>query len=146
MISSEVRTLLREKQERRLGSSRKQIHSIRGGEDHIVYFGETLKGELTGIIWLAKRRPFYKFKEELVWISNLYVIQKHRRKGLAKKLLEKAEEWAAERELKLIGLHTLDFDTQTRNLYETSGYRLIATHNESCFYEKKITPLRTSEH
>ena len=78
-------------------------------------------------------------EHQLVWIYTLHVISKYRRKGLARKLLAKADEWAAERGLSSIGCHTLDFNVEARGLYESSGYKLIATHNESCFYEKKIS-------
>jgi GNAT superfamily N-acetyltransferase len=108
------------------------------GKDHLTYFATTDEGELAGLIWLAERKPFYKFKEQLVWIYNLHVIPKYRRKGLARKLLAKADDWAAERGLNSIGCHTLDFNVKARSLYESSDYKLIATHNENCFYEKKI--------
>jgi GNAT superfamily N-acetyltransferase len=108
-------------------------------ENHRTYFANTLEGELAGLIWLAERTPFYKFTEQLVWIYNLHVLPKYRRHGLARKLLAKADEWAAERGLNSIGCHTLDFNIEARRLYESSGYTLIATHNESCFYEKKIS-------
>jgi len=108
------------------------------GENHLTYFANTLEGELAGLIWLAERSPFYKFTEQLVWIYNLRVLSKFRRQGLARKLLAKADEWAVERGLNSIGCHTLDFNIEARRLYESSGYTLIATHNESCFYEKKI--------
>ena len=106
-------------------------------KNHITFFANTLEGEQAGLIWLAERPPFYKFSEPLVWIYNLHVIPKHRRKGLARKLLTKADEWAVERGLNSIGCHTLDFNIEARSLYESSGYKLISTHNESCFYEKK---------
>ena len=109
------------------------------GKDHLTYFANTLDGELAGLIWLAERKSFYKFKERLVWIYNLHVIPKYRRRGLARKLLGKADEWAVERGLNSIGCHTLDFNIEARSLYESSGYKLIATHNESCFYEKKVS-------
>jgi GNAT superfamily N-acetyltransferase len=108
------------------------------GANHLTYFANTLDGELAGLIWLAERPPFYKFRQQLVWIYNLHVIPQYRRHGLARKLLAKADEWAVERELNVLGCHTLDFNMEARRLYESSGYTLIATHNESCFYEKKI--------
>ena len=98
------------------------------GKDHLTYFANTREGELAGLIWLAERKPFYKFKEQLVWIYNLHVIPKYRRKGLARKLLAKADDWAVERGLNAIGCHTLDFNVEARSLYESSDYRLIATH------------------
>jgi hypothetical protein len=50
----------------------------------------------------------------------------------------KVEEWTIEQKLNLIALHVLDDNAFARNLYESLGYNLIVTHNESCFYEKKV--------
>lgn len=108
------------------------------GQDHQVFFAEDEGGNLAGLIWLASREPFYVFKERLVWICNLHVIPEFRRMGLARQLLAKAEEWTKQQGLNSIGLHAVDFNTAARHLYESSGYKLVATHNESCFYEKKI--------
>ena len=44
-----------------------------------------------GLIWFANREPFYVFEERLVWIYNLYVVPKYRRKGLARHLLGEVE-------------------------------------------------------
>lgn len=108
------------------------------GSDHQVFFAEDDKGNLAGLIWLASREPFYVFEERLVWIYNLHIIPKYRRMGLARQLLAKAQEWTKKQGLNSIGLHTVDFNTAARLLYESLGYKLVATHNESCFYEKKI--------
>ena len=36
------------------------------GENHVVFIAETIDGDNAGLIWLAKREPFYVFKEPLV--------------------------------------------------------------------------------
>lgn len=108
------------------------------GPDHQVFFAEDDEGNLAGLIWVARREPFYVFKERLVWIYNLHVVPKYRRMGLARKLLAKAREWTREQGLNSIGLHTVDFNSAARRLYESSGYKLVATHNESYLYEKEI--------
>ncbi|MFB0558266.1 MAG: GNAT family N-acetyltransferase [Candidatus Bathyarchaeia archaeon] len=108
------------------------------GPDHQVFFAEDDEGNLAGLIWLARSEPFYVFKEGLVWIYNLHVVPEYRRSGLARQLLAKAEEWTRQQGLNSIGLHVVDFNTAARCLYESSGYRLVATHYESCFYEKTI--------
>ena len=108
------------------------------GQDHQVFFAEDDEGDLAGLIWLARREPFYVFKERLVWIYNLHIVPKFRSRGLARQLLAKAEEWTRQQGLSSIGLHAVDFNIAARRLYESSGYSLVATHKESCFYEKKI--------
>ncbi|MBD3189492.1 MAG: GNAT family N-acetyltransferase [Candidatus Heimdallarchaeota archaeon] len=103
-----------------------------------MYILETTEGEKAGLIWFCDREPFWRFKTQHVWIYNLNVLPKFRRKGLASKLMNLAEEYAKKEGLDAIALHVVEFNTRARKLYEKLGYRLVATHNESCFYEKKI--------
>lgn len=109
------------------------------GPDHQIFIAEDEEGVLAGLIWLAKRHPFYVFKEHLVWVYNIHVIPEFRRMGLARLLHDKAEEWTRQQGLTSIGLHVLDHNKIARDLYESLGYKLVGTYNESCFYEKIIT-------
>ena len=109
------------------------------GPDHQIFVAEDEEGVLAGLIWLAKRESFYVFEERLVWIYNIHVIPEFRRRGLARLLHAKAEEWTGQQGLNSVGLHVLDHNKIARDLYESLGYKLVGTHNESCFYEKKIT-------
>ncbi|UCD46057.1 MAG: GNAT family N-acetyltransferase, partial [Candidatus Bathyarchaeota archaeon] len=84
------------------------------GPDHQVFFAEDDGGTLAGLIWLARREPFYVFKERLAWIYNLHVVPEFRRQGLAKRLLVNAEEWARQQDLGSIALHVIDFNEQAR--------------------------------
>ncbi len=106
--------------------------------DHVVFIGETSEGQPAGLVWVCHREPFWRFKESLTWIYNLHVVHRFRRQGLAKLLLETIEEWTRSESLKLIGLHVVESNTAARALYDSCGYRLATTHNESCFYEKSI--------
>ncbi len=110
------------------------------GANHQVLLAANEEGTLMGLIWLAKREPFYVFEERLVWIYNLHVVPEYRRKGLARHLLGEAEKWARLEGLKSIGLHVIEFNEPARSLYESLGYELVAKHNDSCFYEKKSNP------
>jgi len=105
---------------------------------HVVFIGETSDGQPVGLIWLHRREPFWRFIEPLAWIYNLHIIPKYRRRGLANQLLEKAEAWTKEQGLNLIALHVLERNTLARALYESCGYTLASSHNESYFYEKII--------
>jgi len=108
------------------------------GVDHHVLFAVEEEGTLMGLIWLARREPFYVFKERLAWIYNLHIVPENRCKGVARHLLVDAEKWATLEGLKSIGLHVVGFNEPARRLYESLGYELVATHNNSCFYEYKI--------
>ncbi|MDO8123834.1 MAG: GNAT family N-acetyltransferase [Candidatus Hermodarchaeota archaeon] len=106
--------------------------------DHVVFIGETSEGQPVGLVWVCHRGPFWRFKEPLTWIYNLHVVLRFRRQGLAKLLLEKIEEWTRSEGLKLIGLHVIESNKAARILYDSCGYKLAATHKESCFYEKSM--------
>ena len=94
--------------------------------------------EQAGLIWLCNRAPFWRFKNQHVWIYNLHVLPNFRRQGLGKELLLKAEEWCRMQELNTLALHVLKDNILAIQLYELLNYKLVATHNVSCFYEKKI--------
>ena len=50
----------------------------------------------------------------------------------------KAEEWCLEQGLDTLALHAIDTNLPVKKLYESLNYKLVETHNESCFYEKKL--------
>ena len=107
--------------------------------EHQIFITEDEKKEKTGLIWLAKREPFWRFEEKLVWIYNIHVLPEFRSKGLAKMLMEKTEEWTKMLGYRIIALHVIDNNIAARKLYEKFDFKLVHTHNESCFYEKQIS-------
>ena len=106
--------------------------------EHAVFIMETSQGQYIGLVWICHREPFWRFKTPLTWIYNLYVVPEYRRQKIATALLKIAERWTRSASLNLIGLHVLENNTSARALYESCGYTLAATHNESYFYEKQI--------
>lgn len=106
--------------------------------EHAVYIMETSQGQPVGLVWICHREPFWRFTTPLTWIYNLYVIPELRRQKLATALLKMAERWTQKEALNLIGLHVLERNTAARALYESCGYTLVASHNESYFYEKHV--------
>ena len=108
------------------------------GDGHVILILENEDRKRCGLIWIYNRNPFWKFTAQHAWIFNLHVIKEFRGQGLAHKLLQKGEEWARMQGLNSIALHVVDFNKIARHIYETTGYKLVATHNESCFYEKYI--------
>lgn len=106
--------------------------------EHQIFIIENDEKVKAGLIWIAKREPFWRFEEKLVWIYNLHLLQEFRGQGLARILMLKAEEWAKKEGFKIIALHVIDNNVAARRLYESLDYVLVATHNESCFYEKII--------
>ena len=106
--------------------------------EHAVFIMDASQGQSVGLVWVCHREPFWRFTTPLTWIYNLYVVPEYRRQKLATALLKIAERWTRSASLDLIGLHVLENNTSARSLYESCGYNLVATHNESCFYEKRI--------
>lgn len=104
--------------------------------NHKIFLIVSDNGLRAGLIWLCNREPFWRFKQQHVWIYNIHVTTNFRKKGLAKQLMFQAEEWCLNQELDRLALHVLENNTVARHLYESLGYKLVATHNESCFYEK----------
>ena len=106
--------------------------------EHQIFIIENAEKIRAGLIWLAKRKPFWRFEEKLIWIYNLHILQEFRDQGHARTLMIKAEEWVKKQGYRIIALHVVDFNKTARRLYESLDYVLVATHNESCFYEKII--------
>jgi ribosomal protein S18 acetylase RimI-like enzyme len=105
---------------------------------HVVFIGETANGYPAGLIWVYHREAFWRYTEPLAWIYNLHVLPACRRMGLAKLLLAKAEAWAKIEGLTLIALHVLERNASASALYKSCSYTLVASHNESYFYEKRL--------
>ncbi|MEA5508383.1 GNAT family N-acetyltransferase [Crocosphaera sp. UHCC 0190] len=59
------------------------------------------------------------------YISNLAVLQSHRRQGVARHLLLKCEQIAWEWGYKTLNLHVLDNNDAAKQLYLASGYQLL---------------------
>lgn len=105
---------------------------------HQIFIVDTEKQPQVALLWLYDRDPFWRFKKRVSWIYNLYVAPDYRRRGIARMLLYEAEDWTRSRNLGSIALHVIDWNSAARSLYESMGYVLVHTHNESCFYEKLI--------
>ena len=108
------------------------------GDGHAIFILENEEGKRCGLIWVYNWKPFWKFPTPHAWINNLHIIKEFRGKGLAHQLLSKAEEWARKQKLTYVVLHVIEFNKIARHIYESSGYELVATHEESYFYQKRI--------
>ncbi len=106
--------------------------------DHQIIIAENENGSKCGLIWICNRKPFWRFKEQHLWIYNLHIIPEYRGNGLAQMLMVKAEDWAKQQNLHTVSLHVQDSNKIARHIYEKRGYKLVETHKESCFYEKNL--------
>ncbi|WP_243397347.1 GNAT family N-acetyltransferase [Crocosphaera subtropica] len=67
------------------------------------------------------------FNCHYLYISNLAVIQSHRRQGIAKQLLQQCEEIASKWGYDTLNLHVLDNNYPAKKLYLSNGYQVSET-------------------
>ncbi|MGK7962804.1 N-acetyltransferase family protein [Crocosphaera sp.] len=67
------------------------------------------------------------FNCHYLYISNLAVTESHRRKGIAKQLLQKCEEIAVKWGYHTLNLHVLDNNYPAKKLYLSNGYQISET-------------------
>lgn len=106
---------------------------------HEVFIAEAKESGAIGLVWVKNREPFWRFETQLTWIFNLYVVPQFRRRGIAQQLLQYIETWTKKQGLTRIGLHVIEWNRAARKLYESLGYNLMHSHNESRFYEKILS-------
>ena len=87
----------------------------------LLLVASTAGGGPVGLVWVAlDRRPGE------AWIYDIEVNAEHRGQGYGRALLEAAEQEAARRGSKGIGLNVFGPNTVARRLYESSGYEITA--------------------
>jgi GNAT superfamily N-acetyltransferase len=94
------------------------------------YFGwlvEAESGEIVagaGLGLLPRPPGLLDLNDQWAFVYNVYTEPPHRRRGLARQLMEIIHQWCCDRGLKTIGLNASEFG---RPLYESLGYRLPDT-------------------
>ena len=87
----------------------------------LLLVASTPGGEPVGVLWVAlDRRPGE------AWIYDIEINAEHRGKGYGRALLDAAEQEAAQRGSKAIGLNVFGTNTVARRLYESAGYEITA--------------------
>jgi len=99
-----------------------------------VLVAESAQGGLAGFTQLY---PSYSSvaMAPLLILNDLFVDQKHRRKGIARRLLEAAVDYGRNQGAIRLLLETGLANAQARALYEKAGWRLI---DEVVFYDIEI--------
>ncbi len=90
-----------------------------------------------GFIHLTMQ-PDYYTKELNAHITDIVVRAEAEGKGVGKLLMEKAEEWAREKQARWITLNAFEGNVHARKVYEKAGYKI-----EWIRYLKQLTPLST---
>lgn len=93
---------------------------IRNGES-VVFAAQADDGELAGFTQLYCSFCSVEMKE-LVYLYDLYVAPKHRRRGVARALMEAAQEYAAGRGAGRLQLETAIDNRKAQALYEGLGW------------------------
>jgi GNAT superfamily N-acetyltransferase len=90
------------------------------------YFGwlvETQTGQVVaggGVSLISKPPGPQDLNQVLAYVYNIYTEPGHRRRGLARRLMQTIHQWCRERGLKTVALHASDFG---RPPYESLGYQ-----------------------
>ena len=87
---------------------------------------------------------FKEFNDDTVEIKRMYVSLSHRRKGIAREILNQLENWAVEQKYSFAVLETGQQMKEAIYLYQSSGYKITTNYppyeNEpsSVCFKKKI--------
>jgi GNAT superfamily N-acetyltransferase len=102
-----------------------QIAKIRGpdGYPSALYVARDADLTKAGYVWVGHARHEGTLEAEAL-IVDLYVVEAHRRKGLATVLMGVAEQWAGQRALNRVVLDFEPDDAPARGLYERLGYKV----------------------
>ena len=94
-------------------------------ESNCLFVAHTENNTFSGAIWVGIREmgDYWDLPTELpAWIYDIEVNPKFRGQGLGKQLMLKAENWAIEKELPKIGLHTSEDLVAAIKLYRFLNY------------------------
>lgn len=113
-----------------LNCSRKKsdIETIIENPNRELFIAE-INSEIVGFVecFIAKSHPHPVIKErEWVQLDNIAVKNEYQNKKIGNLLLERAKEWAKEKNLNRIELTVYSFNTNTINFYEKKGFNEIS--------------------
>lgn len=100
-----------------------RFESVIAKEDHAVLLARDNSGAALGLIHVYERAALEKPVE--AYIQSLVVSQSARRTGIGSILNSAAEDWARDRGLKSISLHTQIHRTDALLFYSREGYAEI---------------------
>lgn len=102
----------------------KNIYDInKENSNNMCFVAESEKGEFLGYI-NAHFLPYYSFESQELFITELFVVENKRGKGVGKKLLEKIQLEAEKRNCFRLGLlNPKDKESYKREFYSKSGWK-----------------------
>ncbi len=102
--------------------------------DSTFFIAEDESGKPAGFIHLQTQTDHFTGRNH-GYISDLAVDKSFEGQGVGSALMEKAEEWAAQKGYRLLTLYVFANNKRARSLYEKSGF-----HQELAKYAKAIKP------
>lgn len=85
-------------------------------------FVAEVNGAYAGHVWVGNQTDFFTRRQD-PWIFDLSVKPDCRRRGVAGALHARAEQWARQQGLSLLGLQVMAHNEAARRLYERLGYK-----------------------
>lgn len=83
-------------------------------------------GERIGLVWITMERLYQD--PGGAWLLEVFVEPRHRRQGLARELMDRAERWAREQGEKDVWLNVGGKNACALGLYESQGYIVETMH------------------
>lgn len=91
-------------------------------DDVLFLMAEDATGRAVGTIFVNTRRDYFT-QDPIAYVEVLAVSREAAGKGIARELMRRAEEWAAERGLVRVDLNVFAVNHRARGFYEHLGYR-----------------------
>jgi len=98
--------------------SRKELTAFLGHRQSQTWIAEEA-GEITGFL-IAHREP-----RKILHVVTIDVLKTWRRRRVGSLLMEAAEQWARDHDLRMIGLETAQDNLGAQRFYEARGYRKV---------------------
>jgi GNAT superfamily N-acetyltransferase len=110
-----------------------RIAPTQGSPEYGVFVAESADGKIAG--WIAMFVYRCVEADARVEVSGLVVDSRVRSRGIGKRLLERAEQWAREKRCRTIGLRTNVVRERAHTFYERQGYKHTKTQRT---YRKEL--------
>ncbi len=110
-----------------IGDCRKFWFDHLSGEDQLFLVadsGEGISGFITAKISENHQIPYFT-ADPICRIGTIAVSADQRRRGIGRKLMTAAEDWAREQGAREIHLAVMDFNKDAQSFYEAQGYGLL---------------------
>ncbi|HOJ20315.1 MAG TPA: GNAT family N-acetyltransferase [Armatimonadota bacterium] len=120
-LTPDLRRHLSPRDVRRQVSAQVEAFRSAAGDSFAALVARNRQGKRAGFIWVQENRHGFT-GEARAYVLEVYVSPTCRGKGLGKRLMDCAEEWARARGLERIALNVAAHNTPARTLYESLGY------------------------